>query len=392
MKFGIITLLGDNYGNRLQNYAVQEILRQYGDEIYTIKYEKKQPQTTGQRKSKISKIKPSYMAAVIQNRLKNIYHLNVSQRSPLGNLIYFLLHKKRIEEALGERGKRFREFDEQYISYESEILHISGDDEKDWLKEYQAFVCGSDQIWNPTYPTASRLAFLQFAPKEKRIAFSPSIGITDVSRFSEEMHGWIKEIPALSVREAQAVELVEQMTGRTPELLLDPTMLLPIEKWNALADAGKTEMPEQYALCYFLGNKDTAYEDYIAAQLKEKKLDRVELLNSEYPKYLSLAPHQMIYALKNASVIYTDSFHGVVFSILFHKPFVVFNRSEQGLSMNSRLSTLLKHFHLEKRMYHEGWKEDRIDFSGTEDMIKREQDKAKRYLEEALQNIMEGKV
>ncbi len=89
MKLGIITLLGDNYGNRLQNYAVQEILKEYADEVYTIKYEKKVPVSNGKKTSLFSKFSPSYISLAVKSRLKNIYHMNVSSRSLLSNVLYF---------------------------------------------------------------------------------------------------------------------------------------------------------------------------------------------------------------------------------------------------------------------------------------------------------------
>ncbi len=299
----------------------------------------------------------------------------------------FFKHKKEIISALDERRKNFEEFDCQNISCEKEFLHIFSDDESEWVNSYDAFVCGSDQIWNPNYPTSSRLAFLQFAKKEKRIAFSPSFGITDTSLFSDEQKNFIKEIPALSVREKEAVKMVEEMTGRTPELLLDPTMLMPIEKWEALCETSSEALPKSYALIYFLGNKEKEYEKYIKSQLKEKGLERVELLNSEYPKYFSFAPNDMINAVKNADVVYTDSFHGAVFSILFKKKFVVFERQEEGPSMNSRLSTLLKRFSLSDRMYKKDFAESEIDF----EFVCQELGKERLASREFLKNAMEEK-
>ena len=73
--------------------------------------------------------------------------------------VYFLKHKNEMKEALSERDAAFRRFDEKYIRYERELLHLAGDDDETWLKSYDAWVCGSDQIWNPNYPTATRNAF-----------------------------------------------------------------------------------------------------------------------------------------------------------------------------------------------------------------------------------------
>lgn len=74
-------------------------------------------------------------------------------------------------------------------------------------------------------------------------------------------------------------------------------------------------------------------------------------MNGEATEYLKFGPDQVVDAIRKAEMVFVDSFHGAVFSILFHKQFVVFNRSEKGQTMNSRLETLLKRFGLKNRIF-----------------------------------------
>lgn len=387
MKTGIITLVGNNYGNRLQNYAVQELLTEYGD-VYTVKYEKKTPLVVKQ--NRFARYTPTHVKVAVDSRLLNQYHLSNRKMNTATRLVYFLKHKNEMKAALSERDEAFRRFDEKYICYESELLHLAGDDNETWVKSYDAWVCGSDQIWNPNYPTATRNAFLQFAPERRRIALSASIGLSDVSAMLPEYPEWMSGIPHLSVREQRAAEIVAELTGRNVEVFLDPTMLIPIEKWNQIADAAGTKLPEQFAVGYFLGIRKREYIDYIQQQIEG--LDYVDLINGEKPEYLAFGPDHVVDAIRRAEIVFVDSFHGAVFSILFHKQFVVFERSEEGLTMNSRLETLLKRFGLENRIY-DGRNVEKlrqpIDYSNVDEILAAERIRVREFLNHAMKEISE---
>lgn len=389
MKTGIITLIGNNYGNRLQNYAVQELLSKYG-ETYTVKYDKKNMSSKNDRAKLYS---PKYIENAINSRLLNIYHISNRKMNFLTRILFFVNHKKDIEAIMINRDKAFENFDNKYIKYEKNKLHLSGDDNENWVKSYNAWVCGSDQIWNPTYPAATRNAFLQFAPQERRIAFSASIGLEDVEDMPNEYKTWIDEIPYLSVREEAAANIVKHLTGKDAKVFLDPTMILPKEKWVKMANEAKRKLPNNFALNYFLGIKEKEYVKFIDSDIKKKNLDRVDLLNGEYLDYFDLAPDDVVKAVRNSQIVYTDSFHGVVFSIIFHKPFIVFERKEEGKSMNSRLATLLKTFGLENRIYSKESQtlNDPIDYSKIDDIIEKKRKEVFDFLDEAFENISELK-
>ena len=385
MKTGIITLIGNNYGNRLQNYAVQELLREYGD-VYTVRHEKRIPRAVSQ--SRWKRYSPAHLKAAADSRLLNIYHLSNRKMNSVSRLIYFLKHREQIKAALNKRDGVFRAFDERYICYENELLHLTGDDDEKWVKTYDAWVCGSDQIWNPNYPTATRNAFLQFAPEQRRISFSASIGLSDISAMLPEYPEWLGGIPYLSVREERAAEIVQELTGREVPVLLDPTMLIPTEKWNEMADAAGTELPERFAVGYFLGIREKDYLEYI--ERRTQGMDFVDLLNGEAPDYLALGPDHVVDAIRKAELVFVDSFHGAVFSILFHKNFVVFERSEEGQTMNSRLDTLLKRFGLESRVYrreNEDTLAEPIDYSKVDEILNEERIRAHAFLDSAMKRI-----
>lgn len=385
MKIGIITLVGHNYGNRLQNYAVQELLSEYGA-VYTVKCEKKVPLNV--KKGRVSRYSPLYIREAMDSRLLNVYHISNRKMNLASRLGFFLKHREEIKSAMAKREAAFAAFDENYIQYEDELLHLSGDDEEAWVKSYHAWVCGSDQIWNPTYPTATRNSFLQFAPEGRRISLCASIGLSDIKSMLPEYAEWISSIPYLSVREQRAAEIVEELTGKKAEVFLDPTMLIPRKKWERIADSAQTRLPETFAVGYFLGVREKAYMDYIKQQTAG--MDYVDLLNGEAFEYLEFGPGQVVDAIRNAAIVYADSFHGVVFSILFHKQFVVFERSERGQTMNSRLQTVLRRFGLENRVFN-GHNQDelqkKINYSKVDSILESERLRVRLFLDQAMKEI-----
>ncbi len=369
----------------MQNYAVQELLSKYGD-VFTVPYEKKTP--IGIKTRGIKRYTPAHIKNAIDSRLLNVYHLSGRNIGTLGRLVYFLKHRNEIKTSMSKRDQAFREFDEKYITYESELLHLNGDDDAEWVRSYDAWVCGSDQIWNPTYPTATRNAFLQFAQQDRRISLSASIGLSDTSDMLPEYAEWINGIKYLSVREDRAAEIVKELTGRIANVFLDPTMLIPLSKWEEIADKANTTLPERYSVGYFLGAQEKAYIDFIEKQTQG--MEYVDLLNGAKPDYMVFGPDDVVAAIRNAEMVFVDSFHGAVFSILFHKQFVVFERSEEGKTMNSRLTTLLKRFGMENRIYNSDHPEELmkpIDYAKVDEVIANEREKVHEFLDSAMQEI-----
>ena len=221
MKIGIITLVGNNYGNRLQNYAVQELLRDFG-EVYTVKTERKVISTP--KTSRLSKLNPCYIKKALDSRLLNIYHLSNRKLNTVTRAAYYNKNKGQLKKAIKDRDAAFRAFDEKYILYEAELLHLTGDDDEPWVRSYDAWVCGSDQIWNPKYPTATRNAFLQFAQKGRRISLAASIGLSDKREMLKEYPEWISGIDYISVREERAAELVKELTCGAIILIADTSV------------------------------------------------------------------------------------------------------------------------------------------------------------------------
>lgn len=345
LKAGIVTITnGVNYGNRLQNYAVQEALKSVGFQVETI-----------WKTTNVFDIEdPRYVRKL---KLKRFLHYHLTKEE--------------------SRRLNFHRFNKKYIRRSSwkiceNVPEKLGD-------AYDYFIAGGDQVWNPYLTYCTEANFLTFAEKEKRIAFSPSIAVTDIPSDKREcFRKWLSEFSMLSIRETEGRDLIQKLCGRKAEVLGDPTLFLEVDQWRKIEK--KVKLPsKKYLLVYFLGNYTAEYKEKITRLARKRNLE-IFMLQSE--EHYSIAPDEFLYLIDHAECICTDSFHGTIFSILFQKPFLVFQREEQFADMSSRLRTLLKMFSLEKQNDKQVRDNEEFfcDFSKTEEILKKEREKIRIYL------------
>lgn len=389
VKFGIITLVSDNYGNKYQNYAVEHLLSKYGEvttyaleNLYSISQNEKQ-------QGLLQKLKFSYISKVFRARMMYRYDYNATHKALIYSLIYVYKNKLNFLNLKKERSERFHKFSKKYLHIADVCLNYENSMKKEWIDGIDYFFCGSDQIWNPSYATTSRLAFCSFAP-EKTIALAPSFGVSEIPQHRQaEYRNYLKSIYKLSVREGAGRDIIKKLSGRDAELLLDPTMALTVTEWEKIVRKPKIMLPERYVVCYFLGEIDKTYLKKIHDFAKKVNLSTVMLFDITNEDYYTFDPSEVLYTIKNADYVLTDSFHGTVFSILFHKNFYVFERNEGGASMNSRLETLLKIFDLQDRTNLYSTKNiENSKWNYVQEVLEKERVHTDKYLKSALNIVV----
>lgn len=354
-KIGIITLFGyDNYGNRLQMYSSQEIYKKIGFETKIIKY--------------------SY-SRNLKGKVRGMI------RKIINNLFYCSKEKLK-----NDKIRRFKENSKKNIK-ESKKKIFSNKLPKYFHNDYDYFSVGSDQIWSSrsNVSKCKNFIFLKFAPKEKRIALSPSFGKSSIPAESEEE---IKEgllgFEHLSVREDAGAKIIKDLTGRDAEVLVDPTMILSKNEWIEFSEQHKLKPSKKYILTYFLGPLPDKVKDIIKAN---KEYEVIQLCSFDMPEYYDTNPSEWVDFVKDAALFLTDSFHGVVFAHILKTPFIVYDRIG-GKSMGSRITTILKKFNMEDR--HELTKDStnlfNVDFSNVDSIIEKEKQKTMNYLKKVLKN------
>lgn len=198
---------------------------------------------------------------------------------------------------------------------------------------------------------------------------------------------------AISVREYSAIKIVKKLTGRNSVVLLDPTMALTSAQWETYCKPVRSLKGKKYILKYILGdsNKDVSKCIHAIQNNDDSNIKVVDLMD-EGNKYYSAGPDEFLWLIKNADMILTDSFHATVFSIIFHKPFVVFRRSGKDGVTFGRLNTLLSQFHLEDREYNSMSANSTrsIDFKYADSVLVSEKKRTVDFLNKALNSKVEN--
>ena len=361
-KIGIITIIDrTNLGNRLQNYALQEYLKSLsGMQVYTLNNE---------------------------NCTNNV-HLLIFKY--LNNRIISLL-KKTIKKIIGyhsnsdfiRRNNHFLEFDKN-INYYSKIVNAYTK-----MTDFDYVIVGSDQVWNPSINRLTDIDLLKNVNEDKRISYAASIGTNSIDeKLLKKIKNELVKFKKISVREESGKKIIEKATGRTDiKVLIDPTMLLTKEDWFKMEKKPEKLKSKKYILNYFLGELSERRKKEIERVAKKYNCDIINLLDINDPLYES-GPSEFLYLEKNAFLICTDSFHSSVFAILYNKPFIIFKREQNNMNnMFSRIETLLDKFQIENRIYNEeNIIEENLecDYTKANDILKKEREKSKKFLEEAL--------
>lgn len=318
MRCGIVTFFSYcNYGAVLQSYALSKTLEKLG-----------------------------HQAEFIDYRNKLIYHPfgleSLKARGPvgyvyatMGNLFY------------RPRRKSFAAFREQLAHTEA----IEGTSPTQYANTYDKYIAGSDQIWNVGHTQFDSTYFLDFVKDpHKKLSYAASFGGSSLDDASREFVAkQLEDFEAIAVREDYAADLVHDLTGRDVAVTVDPTLLLNDEEWNQVATPKKAGKP--FILVYQLG-----FSGKLVQYVNE--LSKRTGLKVEYVPFplggvaaahlnLGLSPADWLARFRDAEYIITDSFHGVVFSVLFRKKFLVV---ADGQHKNQRAVNLLTKLGIEERV------------------------------------------
>lgn len=326
MKIGIITQpLHNNYGGLLQNYALQTVLKRMGHEPLTLDWKNKEVPLT------------------FKNRLARFkgYIYSLSEKT-------VILKNCNFDSFKNDEICRTRP-----ISVCDDFLSVTKEN------DLEAFVVGSDQCWRPmySYPFLEQmfLSFTKDLKGIKRVAYAASFG-TDKWEFTEDetlrCSSYVKEFDSVTVRESSGIELCKRYLDVNANLVLDPTLLLSECDYVSLIQGKDLSVSPGSLYYYVLDNnekinqfinhvsKSTGYRPFCVSQVNKNIVN--------YPgEVLPPSVFSWVKGFQDAEMVVVDSFHGMVFSIIFNKPFWVIGNCSRGLS---RFESLLKLLDLEDRL------------------------------------------
>ena len=359
-KIGILTFQNaDNYGALLQAYALKEMLLSVGMWPEVLNY-------------RCLKLEREY--CFFSNPRLNLKWLLV-KTVKLFFLPFFLYEKS-----------LFNSFRKRYLTdtsslYPQTISKIAS--------QYDVFISGSDQVFNPRITDFDANYFLAFNPDSaKNYSYAASFGLA-LENLTEKERNFIKKnlsyFTRISVRETQGAEIVRDLLNRPAEIHLDPTLLLTHAQWHSLAVTPKYS---NYVILYLM-HKDPQLIDFARklAQAKGCELlyicPTLDFKNRVRAKHITPSPQEWLGLFENASYVVTNSFHGLAFSVNFNKKFFL-GKLPLTWPVNSRLDNLLHITGLHDRLYG-NFTDDfdkEIDWEAVNQKLKEERQKAFAYLRE----------
>ena len=329
-RVGLITFhASHNCGSMMQTYALQTSVERRGVSCEVIDFSNE-----GQR------------------RLYGIKQPNNSLKNIVKNLILFP-HLERIKRNHAS-----------YEQFKNDNFHLSP---KEYSKgaqmedsRYDIVITGSDQVWNVTIEDADDAYYLPWVKHARKVAYAPSFGAKSLQKYADDLERYKKylnEFDMLSIREKNGQKWLAELLNREVPVLLDPTLLLCAEDYDKIA-MQNLKLPEKYIFYYSPGySKDIntlikkVSEKYdlpvIAFNTKTFYVKGVQRLGFTLPEVENPAAYLTL--IKNASVIFTTSFHGTVFSSIYKKAFWTIKNGGM-FGDDDRVKTLIAQLGLEDRL------------------------------------------
>lgn len=303
MKIALMTIQSVNCGNRLQNYALQTVLERMGHQVDSLRRE------------------AGYNGS-LRCGFRAIRHV-------FGAVKHH-----------GDQIGAFSRFDQRHISFSSATVSKAyvtpGFD-----SAYDAYVIGSDQVWNPDLGCNSELEYLPMVATSKKVAYAASYGVNEISFNRLRTAEFLNGVASISMREHAGARIVGDLTGRKAPVVLDPTMLLSTADWAKVALKPKTvDCDKPYIFKYVLGTD--ANEKAIAELAEAQGLEIIDFADES----LGFGPSEFVWFASHSALVCTDSFHASVFALLHHKPLAIFERVSAEADMSSRFDTLCSLFNL----------------------------------------------
>lgn len=317
MKIGILTFhYSDNYGAVLQTYALSRYLERMGHQPVVVNYVPVENESGNKKYGSLRLV------------MMGLYIRQMSRYSSF------------------RLGCKFSDFRQKNLPVTSEHYETLEDLQRRHPK-CDAYICGSDQIWNPHGKAFNPAYFLKFGPKGvRRISYAASFGTPEIDeRLHEELRNCLNELDSISVRESSGTAIIRDVAQKNSVRVLDPTLLLDSHHFTPR----NNKFGEGFLLVYRLQQAHgltkslTKIVRSVSAQLKMKVINVsphryrffLETGKTVYP-----SPEEWVGLFESAGFVATNSFHGTVFAILNKKPFLSFPRVNKA-GQNGRMQELL---------------------------------------------------
>lgn len=362
-KIGVLTFHfpeNKNFGASLQSYAVIKMLEKF-----------------------------NYKAELIDFNL-----LRITLRSKVKRLVLL----KDIEDRI--IGKNFFDYSQKFLKKGKYLRFLF--QLKTLNNEYSDFLVGSDQVWRAVwFKRVASHYFFDFVDNSKnKIAYAASFGTDNWEgdkKLTEEIKFLIKRFNSISVREESGINICKETFGIDNAVcVLDPTLMISKEDYQPILDdwRDKSHLNKKYIAHMLLDddeklrNESQNIANYLKADINYIKGNYKKILWKSYFAYNKVS--QWLTYLKDAELVITDSFHCTVFSIIFHKKFIVVANPKRGVA---RLETLLGKVGLKDRFFtnienviRSGVLDKEIDYNEVDKKLEVHRNYSMKFLKKALED------
>lgn len=333
MKIGVITFwtTKDNYGQILQGFALQQYLRNHGHDSFLIRYQDTVKEGASFKWYRVLTYLlklPTYISWYVKQKQKQY-------------------KTAKYEQSVANVDRHFTDFMRVNINYTEEVYT------EDTIRQNppvaDAYICGSDQVWAGDWAY-----YLDFAPDNKpKIAYAPSLGgLTNFAPvYEEHMKSLLARFSFIGMREQSGVDVCHRLGRKDAVKVVDPTLLLTREDYDKVRISTKCDKP--YLLMYILGNPMACKVEEIFEYAKSRGLEVKYVTSGHADNYEHIYAQvgEWIDLIANAEMVITNSFHGTVFSLIYHTPFITIPLNNGYERMNTRVEELLKEGGLTSQLY-----------------------------------------
>ncbi|WP_158582902.1 polysaccharide pyruvyl transferase family protein [Lysinibacillus yapensis] len=366
-KAGIITFhCADNFGAVLQVYALQQTIKEMEIDVEIIDFK---PRAITSSYNHDSNIKFNFKKIGVARTIKIV----------LTKTYNYSKIKKRLESYDTFRRNYLKVSDKKYYSNE-ELLNDP--------PNYDFFITGSDQVWNPKFKKdIGNSYFLDFVKgNARKISYSASIAEKVDKHLIKDYKTYINNFDYLSIREKSSLDFLKSLTNKDVAVTLDPTLLLVKEKWDRIVE--NPMRGKKYILVYDLQQNKELIK--LANKLSEEmgvsiiSFSTNKDYNNRIDSFQNKRPDEFLGLLKNAELVLTNSFHGTVFSVIYKKLFYVMPPKTR----QSRLIDFLKDIKLEDRVVNnsidiKNYKQE-IDYNQVNNLLKIKREESINFLKKSF--------
>lgn len=391
-KIGLVTYYNsENYGAMLQAYALKETINKNNCKCVLVAHDRFNLDI---KKSSISK----------PNKLQKVKRVT---KNLLSNPNAIRLKLSSFDETIKHQIKRVafknEKFRDEFFKDKTDDFYLTEEQILNNPPQLDAFVCGSDQIWNPERFIGSGPYYLNFVNNNaEKIAYAPSLAGGQIPIvFEDKYKKLLSSFTELSAREISGCKEVNRVTGKNVSHVLDPVFLLSKKEWQEFAKQPKNE-DDKYIFCYFI-SKENLLKSEKAINKLSKTLNLpvivlpygLQVADKKWRSVENVGPQEFVSLIDNASYVITDSFHGTAFSIITEKQFSIFHGSslKQTNTRYERISDLFGRLNIKDVEFtsESDIKLSNINYQEVDRLLKTLIKDSNSYLTTSLRNVKEKK-